>query len=436
MGDMIGAGDIVSAVSNVLVAGLQYRQAADDRRATADERRETQAHEAELERLRTENLREEAQLNQRLAREEAAHQEAVRRSRVQEEIDRDHYPFHGLPGSFRADLELEYRDLSQKPVLALLMPDTRQDGTPWHGLRARVMGDLGSYERLNLLRVRLTDRHFAWPHARLYANDLKDLPALVVETSHDLYRLHVRIGGCHLSGDRGGSRIQASQQVYVLRFPTLSAWTPERMEVLNRTASARLAFPLPTPTDDQQLMEVNRELASRIVALCVVAAMDGFHLLRQPVYDEQFDRAAEATGLCDDDWPVDLGVPADIAADPAYHLLHIAERHLVRGASRTALDTVTEVIEVSRSAPLADKHRDKARELLGRLPDSGDTRALLARLDAPPRPEPAPPRLPADAPTVLRPTRPTPGTYSHDLHDEHGYDPSGDPLGTGGGTAS
>ena len=442
MGDMIGAGEIVSAVSNVLVAGLQYRQAVEERGAAAEERRETQAHEREtqaheeeLERLRTDNLHEEAQFNQRLAREEAAHQESVRRSQVQEKIDLRYYPFYGLPGTIREDLDLEYRDLSQKPVLALLMPDGHQEGTPWHGLRGRAREDLGEYENRNLLRVRLTDRQFAWPHARLYSHDLKDLPTLVVETTHDLHRLHVRIGGCHLNGDRGGTRIQASQQVYVLRFPPLSAWTPELVETLNRTASAREAFPLPAPTNADELLEINRELASRIVALCVVAAMDAFHLLHQQVYDEQFDRAAEATGLCDDNWPVDLGIPAGVAKDPAYHLLHIAERHLGRGAPRTALDTVTEAVEVSRSARLTDRHRDKARNLLGRLPESDRTRALLARLDAPPRPAPASgPRAAIDPPPA-RPQRFGPGAHSVDLYDDYPYDPAGDPLGTGGGAS-
>ncbi|MFJ5774648.1 hypothetical protein [Streptomyces sp. NPDC093094] len=429
MGDMIGAGEIVSAVSNVLVAGMQYRQAADDRRAAATERRETQAHEEELERLRSDNLREEARLKRQLAQEQASRQEADRRTQVQMKIDLKYYPFHGLPGSIRENLELEYRDLSQKPLLALLMPDAHQEGSPWHGLRGRVRGDLGSYEQSDLLRVLFTDRHFAWPHARLYDNDLRDLPALIIETSHDMYLLDVRIGGCHLNAGRGGSRIQASQQVYVLRFPARTAWTPERVETLNRTASAREAFPLPMPTSDAELMEVNRELASRIVALCVVAAMDGFHLLHRQTYDEHFDKAAEATGLCDDDWPVDLGVPAHMAADPTYHLLHIAERHLGRGATRTALDTVTEAVGQSHSAFLTDKHRDKARYLLGRLPETNDTRALLTRLDARSRAAPAP----AAASHPVRPTRTAPGAHSRDLYDKHEYDPAGDPLGTGDG---
>ncbi|WP_411150484.1 hypothetical protein [Streptomyces sp. A30] len=439
MGDMIGAGEIVSAVSNVLVAGFQYRttvvqtqSATEERRETQAQEREVRAHEEQLERLRGENLREEAEFNRRLAREEAEQRETARRDQRQEKVDLRHYPFYGLPGTIREDIELEYRDLSRKPVLALLTPDGHQEGTPWHGLRARVREDLGEYENRDLLRVRLTDRRFTWPHARLYAHDLKDLPTLVVETTHDLYRLHVRIGGCHLNGDREGTRIQASQRVYVLRFPPLSAWTPELVETLNRTASAREVFPLSVPTNADELLEINRELASRIVALCVVVAMDAFHLLHQPVYDEQFDRAAEATGLCDDNWPVDLGIPADVAKDPAYHLLHIAERHLGRGAARTAFDTVTEAIEVSRSAPLTDRHRDKARNLLGRLPESDRTRRLLARLDAPPRPTRAL-RPRAIDPPAVRPQQPGPGAHSPELHSRHVWDPTGDPLGTGGG---
>ncbi|MGW2231369.1 hypothetical protein [Streptomyces formicae] len=82
---------------------------------------------------------------------------------MQEKTDLAYYPFHGLPGRLRDDLELDYRDLTRKPVLALLMPDGREEGTPWHGLRGRVWGDLGSYERSALLRVRLTDRAPAWP---------------------------------------------------------------------------------------------------------------------------------------------------------------------------------------------------------------------------------------------------------------------------------
>src|SRR5207249_4586565 len=54
-------------------------------------------------------------------------------------------------------------------------------------------------------------------------------------------------------------------------------------------------------------------------------------------YDEQMDFAANAAGIVGDDWPADLGLDPNLLADPAYHLLHCAQRRLTRKRPEEAI---------------------------------------------------------------------------------------------------
>jgi biotin carboxyl carrier protein len=197
--------------------------------------------------------------------------------------------------------------------------------------------------------------------------------------------------------------------VYALRFPPASAWTDELVEQLNATAVTGAAFQLGGPDNTEQLLELNRELAARAVALCVVAAVDCFHLLSARRYDEQFDDATAAAALVADDWPADLGLSAEVVADPAYHLLHRAARLLRRADEASARDVFIEALRWNAADQQADglvraenpirlatplrrsdgPLRDKIAELLPRLSADPVVDAVTDALTNPPKAEPA-----------------------------------------------
>jgi hypothetical protein len=144
--------------------------------------------------------------------------------------------------------------------------------------------------------LRKVDRQFHWVHPDLYEIDLHGIPTLIVQFSVDHKLLGIHLGGCHVSSDG----VDEMHKVHGLRFPGTAQWTEE--------ALALFGYDPKPPADDRELLELNHDLAARLINICLVTALDAYYLLRRRAYAEQFDEAIEAAGIFGDDWPTDLGV--------------------------------------------------------------------------------------------------------------------------------
>ncbi|MFN0281221.1 MAG: hypothetical protein ACKVZ6_04555 [Kineosporiaceae bacterium] len=131
--------------------------------------------------------------------------------------------------------------------------------------------------------------------------------------------------------------MQDLQRAYGVNFPGLDQWTEADVRRMNALPTGGTHFNLTVPRDAHELLEVNHELASRIVTLCVVTAIDAYYLMRRGGYEEQIDQAMEIAGVGADDWPSDLALEPDLVVDPAYHLLHSAKRQGRRGHGDVAV---------------------------------------------------------------------------------------------------
>jgi hypothetical protein len=305
-------------------------------------------------------------------------------------IQLDTYPLEDGPGDLREGLQLTYGDLADAPLVVLLAPVADQAGhSPWAGLNP--FRELSRYEHLH---VHEATRRVRWPNRSLYWGDLYGLPTLLVQVGLDRQTLDVRLGGCHLLPG-AEAPITPLRSVFTLVWPSVEVWTAECVAALNADRPARAA--LGPPTDEHAFMALNRELAIRMVTLVVVQALDTFHVTTTPGYRQQVDdAAATVAGLGDPDWPVDLGVAPTGAADPPFHLLHIAERHARRGhpeAAHEALrDAVTWLKEADRlhaaRSPvdrIPEPYRQKLRRVLDSLGEPSLPPTVVRALRAPRR---------------------------------------------------
>jgi hypothetical protein len=103
------------------------------------------------------------------------------------------------------------------------------------------------------------------------------------------------------------------------------------------------------------------EWATRIAAVAVVAAVDGYYLLRTCGYREHID---EALTRLDPTMPAPTSLPlkADVLADPGYHLLHHARRLQTHGQSTLAERCAADAIRALAQAPNASVD-DAARQV-------------------------------------------------------------------------
>jgi hypothetical protein len=319
---------------------------------------------------------------------EAAELRADRESarRRGEEVDRrklDHYPVAQGPGFLRSSLNLGLGGPENDRLVVLLTPTLSEDtsGQAAAGLRVRVADDLKSFAD-GRLRTWLIDRPLQWPNHDLYVGDLYDVPALILQISLAQGLLTVRLGGCNL----GLQRTEDPKSVYRMRWPTREDWTVEDVDRLNDSGFAGVRFARRVPADAEAFSELNHELASRIIVLCVVAAMDAFYLTRRVGYDELLDDAVRLANLGEDGLSVDPGVDERLLADPGYHHLHRVERRLRRrdvagarielrsamaaiaGVPAADADIEKAVRAAAQSGRLMDHHRAKTLEAIERFP--------------------------------------------------------------------
>ncbi|GAA4484138.1 hypothetical protein GCM10023191_006850 [Actinoallomurus oryzae] len=357
------------------------------------------------------------------------------------------YPIMGGPGVLAGALALD----PVRPLVLIVPPREGGDATRWGDrLVNRVSTDLGRYHEI--LQVRIADRPFQWPHAGLYANDLAQVPTVIVELLSDRERLDIRVGGCHLGFD--DPPVLAMRPMAPLRFPRAEHWSGELVDELNRSAP-RQAFTLVPPSTDDELADLNHELAARVSTLCAVAMVDCHHLARVPGYDERLDQAIAAAGVVGTDWPINGLIPLPLVADPAYHLLHQALRRQLRGQHAVAEEdlrlavtllagtdaapesSLRELIEAAfATGRMHHKHLAKLREAVERV--HGDRR-LLDLLDRAqpwrlpsgdePEPQPIPERPaaiepepePAPVPVINPPVRTPTGAAQRVLSPHSGW---------------
>lgn len=325
--------------------------------------------------------------------------EADRRRR--EELDRrklDHYPVEQGPGFLRSSLQLGRDDDDDDRLVVLLAPTDSEDasGAAGAGLRVRVEDDLQTHVG-SRIRIRRINRPLQWPNHDLYVCDLYDVSALILQISLANGRLMVRLGGCNL----GLQRAQDPQSVFRMNWPTADDWSSDDIERLNATGFARTRFPVTLPLRDEQLSALNHELASRIITLCVVTAMDAVYLTSRVGYNEALDNALIAAGAAGDDWPVGLSIDDSLLVDLPYHYLHRVARRLARkdvtgarndlryalaalcGGSAGRTDIVALLQEAIDEDRLVDHHRAKATAVIAAFPPSRWQRAATALLKAP-----------------------------------------------------
>jgi energy-coupling factor transporter ATP-binding protein EcfA2 len=315
---------LISGITSLLAETMSL---VDNERERAS-RQFTHLREIELRDLQAARQQELADLNSRLERETSLQKHRDR-------IGLQTYPMIEGPGHLREAMTLLSEDLSELPLLVLLAPFADETGdSPWAGLREALIRQLGRLEAKGLITVRRLARPASWPHPALYWNDLYGIATLLVEIGLDRQTLDIRLGGCHLTpGAR--SPIVTLRSVYAMTLPDRDAWSDSRVAAMNatRAPAARLA----PPTTPDATLALNRELAARVITLVIVSGVDAYHLMVSPRYDQQFDIAAADAAVADVDWPADLGIPADLVADPAYHRLHTAAR-LARRADPAAAE--------------------------------------------------------------------------------------------------
>jgi WD domain, G-beta repeat len=407
-----GKVDAVDPISPLVLAGFNlvgnlytaHQGRVEEHRQALEQQTLQQLHQQELTRLTAELQR------------DTAHQAMLDR------IELDTYPVEEGPGNLRKGLELTYADLADAELVVLLAPITDQaQQSPWVGLNP--FRELSRYAHIYLYEA---TRRVRWPNANLYWGDLYGLATLLIQVGLDQQILDLRLGGCHLLPGPGAP-ITPLRTVLTLAWPAADTWTPERVAALNGRRPAAAA--LGPPVDEHTLAALNRELAVRLVTLLVVQAIDAFHIITTPGYQQQVDSAAAAVaGVADTDWPVDLGVAPERAADPPLHLLHIAERHAYRAqpemARQAILDAVVWLNEGNRLLAvrtlmdrIPEPYRQQMRRVLAALDEPNLPPAVVQALDAPRRsPEPVPaspgvltaPAASPAAPTAL--TRDSPVT--------------------------
>ncbi|WP_203744722.1 hypothetical protein [Actinoplanes cyaneus] len=370
----------------------------------------------------------------RLAADAEAGRMAALRDRLRDAEQRLHetYPVRDGPGTLRTTL-LQTGSEHSPLVVLLALPQSDADNPSWNGLRLRVHAELMQYQNQGLIRIRMPERPFQWPHAALYEYDLAGIPTLVLQIAVDRRYLSVYLGGCDLRVPG----LQENMRIYGMRASSKEDWTEVEVTQINATSTTGQRFRLRRPEDEEDLRELDHELASRAISLVVATAIDAFYLMHREAYAEQIDNAITGASLVADDWPADLSMDLDLVVDPAYHLMHSAGRHLRRGNPDAAVRDLRRACVVLLGAPVPDEtdtatvlrravlstaprehHRTKLYEVVTKLPESYAPRAELFYAITTPAPapvalppEPAPPVRPVRTPPMNRPAA-TPG-YPH-----------------------
>ncbi|WP_157246772.1 hypothetical protein [Nonomuraea typhae] len=279
----------------------------------------------------------------------------------------DKYPFERGPGHLRASFTTTHPDPGTRPLLIVLAPPAVQgeSGSPWAAsLIRRVKMVLAEHVDPPFSpEVYPADSAITWPDSDLYAGDLAGIPTLVVSFELDRERIDVTIGGCHLI-PRAVTPMVRSQHVQTVRFSRDDA-----------------------PEGPEAAAELNHERAARLIAISLVMAVDCFHLLHTPAYEEQLDRVIAAVGPAADR-PAQVDLPLGSLRDPAYHLLQRAPRRwlaapgeqgdadlllaisLLAGHDRARDDLPpAELLDAAVHGPLAARHHLKRLdEVLRRAP--------------------------------------------------------------------
>jgi len=353
-------------------------------------------HEARLEIFRANQTLEEERWKAELDRARAEHAAEVESQREQRHQLLERYPIADGPGKLRRSFSLAWDDPEQAPLLVLFAPLAADEGTAGSSLLVRVDENLAAQQRSGRLLTWRADRPFTWPDDDLYQFDLAGLSTVIVAVGLERRELRVALGGCHLDGDR----FQPLLHTYGLRLPDADAWTDEAVARFNQTFPSSRRYTLGPATSDEALQELSDEYATRVVTLCVVAAMDAFYLLHRVGYDEQIDAAVEAAGVDSEAWPADLGLDQARVQDLPYHQLHSAQRCLRRGdraaAERELQGAVTVLAGADRAAAAApaelvrgamergtlmEHHRAKALQVIGGLPARSAWRSVTAALE-------------------------------------------------------
>ncbi len=308
-----------------IAADTQARR--EQREADADARREQLASSALQEQLRRENERwlREYDAGQAQLREQRAADAALAAQLQTQALE--HYPIPQGPRFLRDSLQLDHEEAGERRLLILIAPKIGEEASDevGRGLRLQAVDDIQTFTR-GKLRPWLIDRPLQWPNRDLYVCDLYDVPTVILQISVANGRLSVRLGGCNI----GLQRAEDLQPVYRLSWPSPDDWSEETIVRLNESGFTDTHLPVRRPATEEELRRLNHELASRIVALSVVAATDAYYLAHETAYDELIDDAVVAAGPAADGWPADAGFAENLLADPAYHYLHRARRRLLR----------------------------------------------------------------------------------------------------------
>jgi hypothetical protein len=370
-----------------IVADTQAR--GEEIKARAGSQRQQQAHERWLAQYQAEQER-------RRSSEDAARKLAGKIH----DMRLDSYPVSEGPGFLHDSLGLADMDTRDPVVVVLLAPALAEElsGEAANGLRLRVEDDLKSYAG-PLVRTWRVQRPLVWPNRDLYECDLYDVPALILQTSLSHGRFVVRLGGCNL----GLYRAEDPRPVYQLTWPRPEDWTQTDIDRLNAAGFSSARVNVRPPLTDDEVMQLNHEMVSRLMTLSVIAAVDAFYLMHRWAYDEMLDGAIRAAGIDSHNWPVDVGVDERFLVDPAYHLLHRAQRYITRkdpveaersfilsmstlaGDSGDPKDVASVVRAAVRAGTIDKHHRAKALRVLGQLREDAEwhpsVRELLEKSD-------------------------------------------------------
>ncbi|MFI6504796.1 hypothetical protein [Nonomuraea typhae] len=302
------AGSSARAALRQQAIDLGARAAADLLQSRRQEKIARQAREWELACRQAEWRRQDELLErERRYRIEEADDAAVRELKAELSKKRlDKYPFERGPGHLRDSFTATYPDPGTRPLLIVLTPPAvpGESGSPWAASLIRRVGMVLAEHVDPPCRPEVfpADRAITWPDIDLYAGDLAGIPTLVVGFELDRERIDVQVGGCHLV-PRAATPMVASQHVQTVRFSRDDA-----------------------PEGPESAAELNHERAARLIAISLVTAVDCFHLLHTPAYEEQLDRVIAAVGPAGAGRPAQVDLPLGALRDPAYHLLQRARR--------------------------------------------------------------------------------------------------------------
>ncbi len=347
--------DPVSSIAEMIRSAFDFMSQATDLRKTRLLLQANQENRQEDREWARTQLEEEYAHRDRTAQRLAA--DGRERTRFQAELK--HYPVRGGHGALRSGMAASYPDSRSRPPLVLLLPAGKQVDGVWRSLPHSIEASLMPFEADNVLAPRLVDRSMTWPHSAFIEHDLGDLATVVAVASvlDDVFEL--RLGGCNL----GGAPVQPLHQVVAATLPDPGTWSETQLAGLERTSTNgfRRPEPLDTPAARRRLQ---KEWATRLAVLVVIAAVDAYHLRHRVGYDEQLGTAA-ARLSAEFSLPVTIPEPSGPLADPVHHLLHTARRCVAAGDRAGAAAIVDRALAAQRVEELREWHRRLLLELAG-----------------------------------------------------------------------